>query len=106
MLYLFVFLGKLSESAISKTKASQFNSTPAANSLLGISPDVLDDFLLMQLEKKKAGQGDDCHGNPEIDRLRKEVQDTKEINKKLRDLLQVQSSSSKVVCTLLRRFSL
>lgn len=44
----------------------------------------------MQAEKKKAGSGDDCHGNPEIDRLRKEVQDTKEINKKLRDLLQVQ----------------
>ncbi|XP_034544025.1 protein FAM184B isoform X2 [Notolabrus celidotus] len=41
-----------------------------------------------QAEKKKAGSGDDCHGNPEIDRLRKEVQDTKEINKKLRDLLQ------------------
>lgn len=43
----------------------------------------------MQAEKKKAGPGDDCHGNPEIDRLRKEVQDTMEINKKLRDLLQV-----------------
>lgn len=42
-----------------------------------------------QAEKKKAGPGDDCHGNPEIDRLRKEVQDTKEINKKLRELLQV-----------------
>lgn len=43
----------------------------------------------MQAEKKKEGPGDDCHGNPEIDRLRKEVQETKEINKKLRDLLQV-----------------
>lgn len=45
----------------------------------------------MQAEKKKAGQGDDCHVNPEIDRLRKEVQDTKEINKKLRELLQVRT---------------
>lgn len=43
----------------------------------------------MQAEKKKAAQGDDSHGNPEIERLRKEVQDTKEINKKLRELLQV-----------------
>lgn len=42
-----------------------------------------------QAEKKKAGSGDDGHGNPEIERLRKEVQDTKEINRKLRDLLQV-----------------
>ncbi|XP_030207059.1 protein FAM184B isoform X1 [Gadus morhua] len=41
-----------------------------------------------QAEKKRAGLGDDCHGNPEIDRLRKEVQDTKDINKKLRDQLQ------------------
>lgn len=46
-------------------------------------------FSLMQAEIKKAGQEDDCHGNPEIDRLRKEVQDTKEINRKLRELLQV-----------------
>lgn len=44
----------------------------------------------MQGETKKACQGDDSHGNPEIDRLRKEVQETKEINKKLRDLLQVE----------------
>lgn len=43
----------------------------------------------MQAEKKKVGQGDDSHGNPEIERLRKEVQDTKEINRKLRELLQV-----------------
>lgn len=43
----------------------------------------------MQAEKKKAAQGDDSHGNPEIERLRKEVQDTKQINKKLRELLQV-----------------
>lgn len=42
-----------------------------------------------QAEKKKSGPGDDGHGNPEIERLRKEVQDTKEINRKLRDLLQV-----------------
>lgn len=45
----------------------------------------------MQAEKKKVGSGDDCHGNPEIDKLRKEVQETKEINKKLRELLQVHS---------------
>uniref|UniRef100_A0A8C6K7N5 Family with sequence similarity 184 member B n=1 Tax=Nothobranchius furzeri TaxID=105023 RepID=A0A8C6K7N5_NOTFU len=50
--------------------------------------------LQTQVEKKKAGQGDDCHGNPEIDRLRKEVQDTKEINKKLRDLLQEPQTQS------------
>lgn len=43
----------------------------------------------MQAEKKKAGPGDDSHGNPEIERLRKEVQDTKEINRKLRELVQV-----------------
>lgn len=46
----------------------------------------------MQAEKKAAAaaaQGDDGHGNPEIDRLRQEVQDTKEINRKLRELLQV-----------------
>lgn len=43
----------------------------------------------LQAEKKKAAQGDDSHGNPEIERLRKEVQDTKQINKKLRELLQV-----------------
>ncbi|KAG7261582.1 hypothetical protein CRUP_019228, partial [Coryphaenoides rupestris] len=42
----------------------------------------------LQAEKKRAGLGEDCHGNPEIDRLRKEVQDTKDINKKLRDQLQ------------------
>lgn len=44
---------------------------------------------LLQAEIKKTDQEDDCHGNPEIDRLRKEVQDTKEINRKLRELLQV-----------------
>lgn len=43
----------------------------------------------MQAEKKNAGPGDDSHGNPEIERLRKEVQDTKEINRKLRELVQV-----------------
>lgn len=48
----------------------------------------------MQAEKKKVAQGDDGHGNPEIDRLRKEVQDTKEINKKLRELLQVTSEDN------------
>lgn len=53
----------------------------------------------MQVEKKKAGPGDDSHGNPEIERLRKEVQDTKEINRKLRELVQV--FFSKVVCTLI-----
>uniref|UniRef100_A0A674NVI8 Family with sequence similarity 184 member B n=1 Tax=Takifugu rubripes TaxID=31033 RepID=A0A674NVI8_TAKRU len=47
-----------------------------------------------QAEKKKAAQGDDGHGNPEIDRLRKEVQDTKEINKKLRELLQEPQNQS------------
>lgn len=52
----------------------------------------------MQAEKKKAGPGDDSHGNPEIERLRKEVQDTKEINRKLRELLQV---FSKVICILI-----
>lgn len=50
--------------------------------------------LQSQVEKKNSGSGDDCHGNPEIDRLRKEVQDTKEINKKLRDLLQEPQSQS------------
>ncbi|KAG7485047.1 hypothetical protein JOB18_002123 [Solea senegalensis] len=49
---------------------------------------------LTEEEKKKAGQGDDCHGNPEIDRLRQEVQDTKEINKKLRELLQEPQTQS------------
>lgn len=48
----------------------------------------------MQAEKKKAAQGDDGNGNPEIDRLRKEVQDTKEINKKLKELLQVTSEDN------------
>lgn len=49
----------------------------------------IESLALTQAEKKKAGAGDDGHGNPEIERLRKEVQDTKEINRKLRDLLQV-----------------
>lgn len=49
-----------------------------------------------QAEKTKAGSGDDGHGNPEIDRLRKEVQDTKEINKKLRELLQVIQQHSRL----------
>ncbi|KAK9540185.1 hypothetical protein VZT92_002654 [Zoarces viviparus] len=45
-------------------------------------------------EKTKEGPGDGCHGNPEIDRLRKEVQDTKEINKKLKDLLKEPQTQS------------
>ncbi|XP_034394277.1 protein FAM184B [Cyclopterus lumpus] len=53
----------------------------------------LDVLQSQQAEKAKEGPGDDCHGNPEIDRLRKEVQDTKEINKKLKDLLQPQTQS-------------
>ncbi|KAK1886040.1 Protein FAM184B [Dissostichus eleginoides] len=44
--------------------------------------------LKSKAEQEKECPGENCHGNPEIDRLRKEVQDTKEINKKLRDLLQ------------------
>ncbi|MED6295381.1 hypothetical protein CHARACLAT_031296, partial [Characodon lateralis] len=48
----------------------------------------------MQAEKKTAGREDDSHANPEIDKLRKEVQDTKEINKKLRELLQEPQSQS------------
>ena len=39
------------------------------------------------------GSGDDCHGNPEIDRLRKEVQETMEMNKRLREQLQVHTQS-------------
>lgn len=62
-------------------------------------------FSRMQVEKKKACQGDDCHGNPEIDRLRKEVQETKEINKKLRELLQVHTSAH-TFSKGIRRFSL
>lgn len=56
----------------------------------------------MQAEKKKEGKGDDCHGNPEIDRLRKEVQDTKEINKKLRDLLQVNAQEQRQLEKIIR----
>ncbi|XP_062334481.1 protein FAM184B [Osmerus eperlanus] len=44
--------------------------------------------LKLQVEKKRVGSGDDCHGNPEIDRLRKEVQETMEMNKRLREQLQ------------------
>lgn len=51
----------------------------------------------MQAEKKAAAQADDGHGNPEIDRLRQEVQDTKEINRKLRELLQVPANTGRVV---------
>ena len=58
----------------------------------------------MQAEKKKAGAGDDGHGNPEIDRLRKEVQDTKEINKKLRELLQVFFGKNYVYTLFVRLF--
>ncbi|XP_071779377.2 LOW QUALITY PROTEIN: protein FAM184B [Centroberyx gerrardi] len=47
-----------------------------------------------QADKKRAGLGDDCHGNPEIDRLRKEVQETKEINKKMREQLQEPQTQS------------
>ncbi|XP_053713626.1 trichohyalin-like isoform X1 [Synchiropus splendidus] len=45
----------------------------------------------LQEEKKK---GDGYHGNPEIDRLKREVQETKEINKKLKDLLQEPQSQT------------
>lgn len=58
---------------------------------------IIKSLALTQAEKKKAGAGDDGHGNPEIERLRKEVQDTKEINRKLRDLLQVFSQFHSVV---------
>lgn len=57
----------------------------------------------MQAEKKKAAPGDDSHGNPEIERLRKEVQDTKEINKKLRELLQVFWGNPCWLCSLCRQ---
>ncbi|XP_029914086.1 protein FAM184B [Myripristis murdjan] len=50
--------------------------------------------LQSQVEKKRAGLGDDCHGNPEIERLRKEVQETKEINKKMREQLQEPQTQS------------
>lgn len=56
------------------------------------------DLSPVQAEKKKAAQGDDSHGNPEIERLRKEVQDTKQINKKLRELLQVWTFMLAFVC--------
>lgn len=60
----------------------------------------------MEAEKKTAGQ-DDSHANPEIDKLRMEVQDTKEINKKLRELLQVWTRYTHThTCALLHRFSL
>lgn len=49
-----------------------------------------------QAEKKKAGQGDDSHCNPEIDKLKKEVQETKEINKKLKELLQVRTHADRL----------
>lgn len=69
----------------------------------------------MQAEKKTAGQEDDSNANPEIDKLKKEVQDTKEINKKLRELLQVRTPhththastlKSPTEHALLHRFSL
>nr|XP_046269806.1 protein FAM184B isoform X2 [Scatophagus argus] len=47
-----------------------------------------------KVDKKKAGPGDDNHGNPEIERLRTEVQETKEINRKLRELLQEPQTQS------------
>lgn len=75
------------------------------NSALNFSSGDCCEFFLMkkchgetQAEKKKAGPADDGHGNPEIERLRKEVQDTKEINRKLRDLLQVSLSLSNLPC--------
>uniref|UniRef100_A0A096M779 Family with sequence similarity 184 member B n=1 Tax=Poecilia formosa TaxID=48698 RepID=A0A096M779_POEFO len=57
--------------------------------------------LQAQLTELQA-QEDDSHANPEIDKLRKEVQDTKEINKKLREL-QLKSPTEH---ELLHRFSL
>nr|XP_057938648.1 protein FAM184B isoform X2 [Doryrhamphus excisus] len=42
----------------------------------------------MQTEKNKESPENDSRVNPEIDKLKKEVQETKEINKKLRERLQ------------------
>lgn len=90
-------LRKLSESAHFKTKGT-FNVVLTANSSTQDYLTANEAFEIpfffffhspMQAEKKKAGSGDDGHVNPEIERLRKEVQDTKEINKKMRELLQV-----------------
>lgn len=77
-----------------KTKAaSPFHSAPHGEVIISeLHWQLSTPFTYLspvQAEKKKAAQGDDSHGNPEIERLRKEVQDTKQINKKLRELLQV-----------------
>ncbi|XP_077460794.1 protein FAM184B isoform X2 [Stigmatopora argus] len=48
----------------------------------------------LQSETKKEDSGDESHGNREIDKLKKEVQETKEINKKLRELLEEPQSQS------------
>lgn len=73
--------------------ASPFHSAPHSEVIISEPHWQLStpftDLSPVQAEKKKAAQGDDSHGNPEIERLRKEVQDTKQINKKLRELLQV-----------------
>ncbi|XP_061535564.1 protein FAM184B isoform X2 [Phycodurus eques] len=45
-------------------------------------------------ELQKEETEDDSHGDLEIDKLRKEVEETKEINKKLRELLQEPRSSA------------
>ncbi|XP_054635022.1 protein FAM184B isoform X2 [Dunckerocampus dactyliophorus] len=50
----------------------------------------------MQTEKKKESPENDSRGNPEVDKLRKEVQETKELNKKLRERLQEPQSQSLV----------
>lgn len=73
--------------------ASPFHSAPHSKVIISeLHRQLSTPFTYLspvQAEKKKAAQGDDSHGNPEIERLRKEVQDTKQINKKLRELLQV-----------------
>lgn len=51
-------------------------------------------FLPTQTEANKEAPEGDSHGNLELDKLRKEVLETKEINKKLRELLQVLCAAS------------
>ncbi|XP_057699500.1 protein FAM184B isoform X5 [Corythoichthys intestinalis] len=48
----------------------------------------------LQAETKKGASEDESHGNLEINKLRKEVQETKEINMKLRELLEEPQSQS------------
>ncbi|KAM6964870.1 LOW QUALITY PROTEIN: uncharacterized protein FYW47_007199 [Aplochiton taeniatus] len=43
---------------------------------------------MTKVDRKRSSLEEDCHGNPEIERLRKEVQETMEMNKKLREQLQ------------------